>query len=102
MDRQQVVFNGYDGSSTKDTTHQRRTRGNAGSTVTFDEDMHFTVKKEQFLENKTNKQSFINMFCTNLRAQNCQTYHAAGDADLLIVQKAVESAATTATCADRI
>ena len=92
-----VVFDGYDGTSTKDTTHQRRTRGNAGATVTFDEDMQVTMKKEQFLANKTNKQRFINMLSTKLRAQNCQTYHAAGDADLLIVQKAVESAATTDT-----
>jgi hypothetical protein len=40
IDRQAtVVFDGYRCSSTKDTTHQRRTRGNAGATVTFDEDM---------------------------------------------------------------
>ncbi|CAM1317761.1 Uncharacterised protein r2_g2608 [Pycnogonum litorale] len=37
------------------------------------------------------------MLSTKLRAQNCQTHHAAGDADLLIVQKAVASAATTVT-----
>ncbi|CAM1309852.1 Uncharacterised protein r2_g2002 [Pycnogonum litorale] len=36
------------------------------------------------------------MLGTKLRAQNCQTHHAAGDADL-IVQKAMESAATTDT-----
>ena len=81
-----VVFDGYDGTSTKNTTHQRRTGGNAGATVTFDEDMQVTMKKEQFLANKTNKQHFINMLSTKLRAQNCQTHHAAGDADLLIVQ----------------
>ena len=92
-----VVFDGYDGTSTKDTTHQRRTRRNAGAKVTFDEDMQVTMKKEQFLANKTNKQRFINMLSTKIRAQNCQTHHAAGDADLLIVQKAAESAATTDT-----
>ena len=55
------------------------------------------MKKEQFLANKTNKQHFIDMLSTKLRAENCQTHHAAGDADLLIVQKAVESAATIDT-----
>ena len=69
----------------------------AGATVTFDEDMQVTMKKEQFLANKTNKQRFTNMLSTKLRGQNCQAHHAAGDADLLIVQKAVESAATTDT-----
>ncbi|XP_030835633.1 uncharacterized protein LOC115921731 [Strongylocentrotus purpuratus] len=49
------------------------------------------------MKNKTNKQHFINMLSTKLWAKNCQTHHAAGDADLLIVQKAVESAATTDT-----
>ncbi|KAG1664151.1 hypothetical protein GQR58_019964 [Nymphon striatum] len=71
-------------------------RGNAGATVMFDEDMQVTMKKVQLLANKTNKQRIINML-SKLRAQNCQTHHAAGDADLLIVQKAVESAATTDT-----
>ncbi|KAG1688585.1 hypothetical protein GQR58_008038 [Nymphon striatum] len=40
-----VVFDGYDGASTKNTTHQRRMRGNAGATVMFDEDMQVTMKK---------------------------------------------------------
>ncbi|CAM1331124.1 Uncharacterised protein r2_g4015 [Pycnogonum litorale] len=59
--------------------------------------MQVTMKKEQLLANKTNKQRFINILSTKQRAQNCQTHHAAGDADLIIVQKAVESAATTDT-----
>lgn len=91
------MFDGYDGTSTKGTAHQTQARGNAGAKVTFDEDMQATMKKEQFLANKTNKQHFINMLSTKLRAKNCQTHHAAGDAGLLIVQKAVESAATTDT-----
>ncbi|KAG1690300.1 hypothetical protein GQR58_007643 [Nymphon striatum] len=40
-----VVFDGYGGASTKNTTHQRRMRGNAGATVMFDEDMQVTMKK---------------------------------------------------------
>ena len=37
------------------------------------------------------------MLSTKLVQKNCKTYHASGDADLLIVQKAVESALTVDT-----
>ena len=56
-----VVFDGYDsGPSTKDNAHLRRTREQMT-------EVHFTgltimnVKKDMFLSNKKNKQSFI--FC---------------------------------------
>ena len=47
-----VVFGGYDGSSTKDMTHKRLNKGKVGETVTFEEDMHIKMTKEQFLTNK--------------------------------------------------
>ena len=37
------------------------------------------------------------MLSTELEKSNCKTYHAPGDADLLIVQKAVQSATTSKT-----
>ena len=37
------------------------------------------------------------MLSTELEKNNCKTYHAPGDADLLIVQKAVQSATTSKT-----
>ncbi|WAR03769.1 hypothetical protein MAR_010327 [Mya arenaria] len=92
-----VVFDGYEGTSTKDMTHQRRAGGRTGATVTFDEDMPVTMKKEEFLANSTNKQQFINMLSGHLQKNTCQTFHAPGDADLLIVQEAVESATTRNT-----
>ncbi|WAR15643.1 LOW QUALITY PROTEIN: hypothetical protein MAR_005748 [Mya arenaria] len=92
-----VVFDGYEGTSTKDMTHQRRAGGSTGATVTFDEDMPVTMKKEEFLANSTNKQQFINMLSGHLQKNTCQTFHAPGDADLLIVLKAVESATTRNT-----
>ena len=56
------------------------------------------MKKDQFLANTTNKQRFITLLSNcHLQEVNCQTYHATGDADLLIVQKSVESAITTTT-----
>ncbi|KAJ8377274.1 hypothetical protein AAFF_G00261830 [Aldrovandia affinis] len=92
-----VVFDGYQGTSTKDMTHRRRAGGRVGATVTMDEYMPVTMNKDEFLANNTNKQQFINMLSGHLQKKNCQTYHAPGDADLLIVQKAVESATTTNT-----
>ena len=86
-----VVFDGYGESSTKDMVHQRRAKGQAGIAVTFTEDMKLTMKKVNFLANSTNKQQFINML-GNYLEKKCKVYHAPGDADLLIVQKVVESA----------
>ncbi len=93
-----VVFDGYGGTSTKDMTHQRRAKGQAGVTVTFTKDMQLTMKKEHFLANNTNKQELINIMLGNQLDQNkCTVHHAPGDADLLIVQKAVKSAVTVDT-----
>ncbi|WAR13717.1 hypothetical protein MAR_003822 [Mya arenaria] len=49
-----VVFDGYEGTSTKNMAHQRRGGGRTGATVTFDEEMPVTMKKEEFLANSTN------------------------------------------------
>ncbi|KAL5006048.1 hypothetical protein ScPMuIL_017206 [Solemya velum] len=55
-----VVFDGYrDGPSTKDDTHQRR--GHQARKVTFTASMALSVKKEEFLKNKENKQLFIDI-----------------------------------------
>ena len=87
-----VVFDGYDDMSTKNMTHQRRAAGKAGATVTFSEDMKLTLTKDNFLANPKNKQRFINMQSRFLEEDNFPTYHAEGDADVLIVKTAVESA----------
>jgi hypothetical protein len=65
--------------------------------VTFDESMPVTMKKDDFLANNTNKQRFVNMVSAYLQTTNCLTYHAPGDADLLIVPKAMDSATTRDT-----
>ena len=41
-----VVFDGYESTNTKDMVHQRRAKGNGGTTVTFTADMPITMKKE--------------------------------------------------------
>ena len=61
-----VVFDGYKGTSTKDMTHHRRAGGRDGTTVTFDGNMPVTMKKYDFLANKTktNNSSFICLVVT--------------------------------------
>ena len=54
--------------------------------------MNVTLKKDDFLANPKNKQRFINILSRFLQEDNCPTYHAEGDADVLIVKTAVESA----------
>ena len=83
-----VVFDGYDSTNTKDMPHQRRSKGNAGTTVPFTADMPVTMKKEQFLANRQNKQRFMFMLREEKKKNNCEVCHASGDADLPIVMKA--------------
>ena len=61
-------------------TQERRTGGEGGATG-----------------KQNNKQSFINMLSRYLQQANCQVYHSTADADLLMVNKAVESARTMDT-----
>ena len=61
-----IVFDGYEGLSTKNITHQRRTKGQTGPKVTFTEDTAVSIWKDQFLANRSNMQSFINMLSAYL------------------------------------
>ena len=92
-----IVFDDYASTNTKDTTHQRRSKGNTGTTVTFTADKPVTMKKEQFLANRLNKQRFIVMLSEELKKNNCEVHHASGDADLLIVMKDAQSATSCNT-----
>ena len=65
--------------------------------MTFTEKMHLTLTKSEFLMNKSSKQRFVNMLGETFEKNNCKSYYASADADLLIVQKAVESATTMKT-----
>ena len=92
-----VVFDGYNEMSAKAMTQQRRASGKATSTVTFTENMSVTLKKDNFLSNPKNKQRFLSMLSEALQNVGCITHHANGDADLLVVKTAVESARTSTT-----
>ena len=92
-----VVFGGYLIPSTKYTTHQRLTGDKVGIEVTFTGDMKLTMSKDVFLSNVANKQNFADMLSHYLKLAGCLTEHAEEDADLLISQTAVQSAATKNT-----
>ena len=95
--RATVVFDGINEMSAKAMTQQRSASGKAASTVTFTESMSVTLKKDNFLLNPRNKQRFLSMLSKALQNVGCITHHANGDADLLIVKTAVESARTSTT-----
>ena len=78
-------------SSTKDMVHLRRAKGYSGVAVSFTKDTKLNMKKGTFLSNSTTKQQFINMLSCFLE-RNCKVYRTSGDADVMIIQKAVEIA----------
>jgi hypothetical protein len=93
-----VLLDGYStNASTKDTAHVRRSKGRTGTTVLFNSDTVFNTKKEDFLSNQVNKQTFLEMFKKILNEHNINTIQAQGDADFLIIQTAMQTAKSEAT-----
>ena len=93
-----VVFDGYQGGpSTKDTAHRRRKGGMSAPTIIFDENTTLSTRKELFLSNDDNKHNFIVLLGRYLAREGHCVFHADGDADNLIVSKAIESAQTMPT-----
>ena len=66
-----IVFDGYnDDPTTKDATHLRRTGYCVGVTVHFASGMMITSQqKDEFLNNKANKQRFIHYLSDNLERE---------------------------------
>ena len=97
--RSTLVFDGYDHMSTKAMTQQRCASGKVAAPVTFTESMTITMKKNNFLSNPKNKQSFLLMLRETLQNVGLVTltHHANGEADILIVKTPVESTQTNTT-----
>ena len=65
-----IAFDGYnDDPTTKDATHLRRTGDCVGVTVHFASGMMIKSKKDEFLNNKANKQRFIHYLSDNLERE---------------------------------
>ena len=60
--------------------------------MNFDSDMVLNLKKDVFLSNTANKQRLIKLLREKLQLSECNIIHAPGDADLMIVHMAVQSA----------
>jgi len=84
-----VVFDGYEGPSTKDNTHQRRKTTTVRNAVNITETTKFVGKKDDFLSNEKNKKSLIDMISACLKQKGCHVVQAEGDADVDIVKAAV-------------
>ena len=67
-----VVFDGYQMSAIKDMTHQRRTKGRKGPTVSFTREMKLTVAKDLFLNDATN--TSLNILAKISRQQVAQFF----------------------------
>ena len=93
------MFDGYsDKPSTKDCPQIKRSGGTIGVKVHFTSSMPLQTKKEEFLSNnKHNKQRFIALLSQRLEQAGCEIHLARGDADVLIVQTALTSAAKQET-----
>ena len=92
-----IVFDGYNGPSVKDVTHERRSKGNRRVEIKFDNKTPCRTKKEVFLSNQLNKQKFIHMLGRHLQEKGCNVEHADGDADLMIVKTAIGLAEENST-----
>ena len=88
-----IVFDGYQEELyTKYGAHERHTGGRAGPTsLDFTRDIVMKSKKEDLLSTKDNKQRFIRMLSQSLEHVGCETRHAKGDADVLVVETTVQS-----------
>ena len=67
-----VVFDEYEGFSTKDMTHRRRSNGKKGVSISFTSDMKLTITKDIFLGNPSNKKRFIELLSAKLRSLGCK------------------------------
>ena len=79
-------------NKTKDTDHIRRSKSQIGNSINFSSDMTLDMKKDLFLANPQNKQRFIVSLREKFAEHKIRTLQAEGDADIFIVQTAVECA----------
>ena len=87
-----VVFDGYEGPSIKDCTHQRRRRTSNYGNVDVTEQRKFVGKKDEFLQSTHNKQQIIRLITEELRQRKCNVIQAEDDADVEIAKAAVTMA----------
>lgn len=91
-----VVFDGYPANAashnTKSAERYRRSRAytSTSTDVIFDEAMIPPVSQEKFLSSENNKRSLISMLMTKFQENNYKAKQAVEDADVLIIQTAID------------
>jgi hypothetical protein len=93
-----IVFDGYEsGPTTKDGAHGKRAKSSVSVPVHFTRDMVCSIKKDEFLANKINKQKFLHLLSDNFESHGDEVLHATADADVLMVGTTIASAASKDT-----
>ena len=90
-----MVFDGYkDGPSTKDMTLMRRSEKCSQRLIVFTENTKFTVSKEDFLSNLSNKDQLLHLMGEKLKQEGCEVIFAEEDADVQIAKSSVDASLT--------
>ena len=84
-----VIFDGYDTPNTKDHEHSRRSSAKTTATVPSRPVMKAQQNQNRFLSNNRNKTEFIKMLASHLQSRNHAVEVSEGDADIIIVKKAI-------------
>ena len=74
----------------KATEHKRRSLQSTSQNVNVTENMILTTNQETFLSNHVNKDQFIKLLCQKLLQSGINTLQSKGNADVLIIKKAIE------------
>ena len=86
-----IVFDGYQGPSTKDHEHMRRCETRSAD-ITVTETSRSHKSQEAFFSNEKNKTQFIELLADFLQSKGHTTKCSDGDADTLIVSTALNFA----------
>lgn len=85
-----VIFDSYDESDNKDSERSRRSLKVASREFNFTKDSKLTIKQEKFLSNYKNKNRLITYLMQEFQTNSIKCYQEKGEADVLIVETAVE------------
>lgn len=93
-----IVFDGYPENATEKCTksaeRQRRSRNVQSADIIFIETTFPTASQEKFLANESNKRRFISMLMRKFQQYNFAVRQATEDADVLIINTALEMSST--------
>ena len=85
-----VVFDGYNNNSTRSNEHERRAAVKSASGIGSMNTGIVTTTREAFLKNIGNKQQLINLLDVALKKNGYDTFLSTGEADVHVVQKALD------------